>query len=57
MRIFHITVNSALNIKLFLFLMKQQLKKILREFMLYIITASIYILMRRIRSRFIKKLY
>jgi len=57
MRIFCITADSALNIKLFLFLMKQQLKKTLRKFILYIVTASIYILMKRIKFNFIKKLY
>ncbi len=56
MRIFHITMSSALNIKLFLFLMKQQLKKTLRKFMLYIVIILIYILIKRIRSDFIKKL-
>ena len=56
MRIFHITVSSALNIKLFLFLMKQQLKKTLRKFILYIVTALIYTLMKKIRSNFTKKL-
>jgi len=56
MRIFHITVSSALNIKFFLFLMKQQLKKILRKFILHIVTVSIYTLMKRIKSNFIKKL-
>jgi len=43
--------------KLFLFLMKQQLKKTLKKFMLYIVTALIYILMKKIRSDFTKKLY
>ncbi len=57
MKIFYITVSSVLNMKLFLFLMKQQLKKTLRKFMLYIVTALIYILMKKIRSDFIKKLY
>ncbi len=38
------------------FLMKQQLKKTLKKFMLYIVTVSIYILMKKIRSDFIKKL-
>ncbi len=57
MRIFYITVNSVLNIKLFLFLMKQQLKKTLKKFMLYIVIMSIYILIKKIKSNFIKKLY
>ncbi len=39
------------------FLMKQQLKKTLREFILYIVTVSIYILMKKIKFNFIKKLY
>jgi len=56
MRVFHITVSSALNVKFFLFLMKQQLKKTLRKSMLHIVTALIYILMKRIKSNFIKKL-
>jgi len=47
MKIFHTIVSSALNMKFFLFLIKQQLKKTLREFMLYIVTASIYTLMKR----------
>ncbi len=37
--------------------MKQQLKKTLREFILYIVTVSIYILMKKIKFNFIKKLY
>ncbi len=57
MRIFHIIVSLTLNIKLFLLLMKQQLKKTLKEFILYIVTVLIYILMKKIRSNFIKKLY
>ncbi len=57
MKIFYITVSSALNIKLFLLLMKQQLKKTLKKFMLYIITILIYTLMKKIRSDFTKKLY
>ncbi len=56
MRIFCITASSVLNIKLFLFLMKQQLKKTLRKFMLCIVTVLIYILIKRIKSDFIKKL-
>ncbi len=56
MKIFCTTVNSVLNIKLFLLLMKQQLKKTLKKFMLYIVTASIYTLIKRIKSDFIKKL-
>jgi len=56
MKIFYITVNSILNIKLFFFLMKQQLKKTLRKSILYIVTVLIYILMKKIRSDFIKKL-
>jgi len=56
MKIFYITANSVLNMKLFLLLMKQQLKKTLRKFMLYIVTALIYILMKKIRSNFTKKL-
>ncbi len=57
MKIFYITVSSALNMKLFLLLMKQQLKKTLKKFMLYIITILIYTLMKKIRSDFTKKLY
>jgi len=57
MKIFCITADSVLNIKFFLFLMKQQLKKTLRKFMLHIVTALIYILMKKIRSDFTKKLY
>ncbi len=57
MRVFHIIVNSTLNVKLFLFLIKQQLKKTLREFILYIVIALIYTLMKKIKSDFIKKLY
>ncbi len=51
--------NNELNTehKTLFFLMKQQLKKTLRKFMLYIVTVSIYILMKKIRSNFIKKLY
>ncbi len=56
-KIFYIIVSLTLNIKLFLFLMKQQLKKTLRKFMLYIVTVSIYILIKKIRSDFTKKLY
>jgi len=56
MKIFYTTADSVLNIKLFLFLMKQQLKKTLRKFILYIVTVSIYILMKKIRPDFTKKL-
>jgi len=51
--------NNELNTehKTLFFLMKQQLKKTLRKFMLYIVTVSIYILMKKIRSNFTKKLY
>ncbi len=56
MRVFYITVSSTLNIKFFLFLMKQQLKKTLRKFMLYIIIILIYTLMKKIKSDFTKKL-
>ncbi len=57
MKVFCITVNLILNIKFFLFLMKQQLKKTLKKFILYIITVLIYILMKKIKSDFTKKLY
>jgi len=56
MKIFCITADLALNIKFFLFLMKQQLKKTLRKFILYIVTVLIYILMKKIKSDFTKKL-
>jgi len=56
MRIFYITVSSVLNVKFFLFLMKQQLKKTLRKFMLCIVTVLIYTLIKKIRSDFTKKL-
>ncbi len=56
MKVFHITINSVLNMKFFLFLMKQQLKKTLKKFMLHIVIILIYILMKRIRSDFTKKL-
>ncbi len=55
MRIFYITADSALNVKFFFFSMKQQLKKTLKKFILHIVTVSIYTLMKRIRSNFIKK--
>ncbi len=51
--------NSELSTeyKTLFFEMKQQLKKTLRKFILYIVTVLIYILMKKIKSNFTKKLY
>ncbi len=50
--------NSELSTecKILFFLIKQQLKKILRKFILHIVTALIYTLMKKIRPDFTKKL-
>jgi len=56
MRVFHIIMSSILNIKLFFLLIKQQLKKTLRKFILYIVIILIYTLMKKIKSNFTKKL-
>ncbi len=49
-------MSSILNIKLFFLLIKQQLKKTLRKFILYIVIILIYTLMKKIKSNFTKKL-